>query len=61
MISGNSLFQPMDIDARRRRALAAVYAFLLKLAEEKKKAPEILEPKLKQENTSVPLQEKIPT
>jgi hypothetical protein len=55
MISSSPLFQPMDKDAKRRRALANVYEFLLKLAEEKKVSPEALELEAKQEKESVPL------
>ena len=36
MISPNSFFSPTDPETRRRQALARVYDFLLKLAEEKK-------------------------
>ena len=61
MISTNSLSTPIDKDIKRRRALANVYEFLIKLAEEKesKKAlPETLE---KEEEVSVPLQQNIPS
>jgi len=61
MISSNSLFHPIDKDAKRRRALANVYELLLKLAEEKKVAPEASTSEPKQEKDSVPLQNNIPS
>jgi len=61
MISSNSFFQPVDIESRRRRALANVYEFLLKLADEKKAATEGLNSDTPKENNSVPLQENIPS
>ena len=36
MISPNSFFTPKDPETKRRQALANVYSFLLKLADEKK-------------------------
>jgi len=60
MILSNSLFHPMDKDAKRRRALANVYEFLLKLAEETKNSPEVSTTDPKQEKDSVPLQNNIP-
>jgi len=61
MISSNSLFHPVDKDAKRRRALANVYEFLLKLAEATKDPPELSTADPKQENDSVPLKNNIPS
>jgi hypothetical protein len=61
MISSNSFFQPVDNDSKRRRALANVYEFLLKLAEEKKVTPPVLNSETPKENSSVPLQQNIPS
>ena len=61
MNSGNSLLHPMDIDSKRRRALASVYEFLLKLAEEAKDKPEVLIQDQKPDKGSAPLQKNIPS
>jgi hypothetical protein len=61
MNSGDSLFHPMDKDAKRRRALASVYEFLLKLAEEAKDQPEVSVPDEKQDKNSAPLKQNIPS
>ena len=61
MNSGNSLFHPMDKDSKRRLALASVYEFLLKLAEEAKDKPEVSIPDQKPDKGSAPLQKNIPS
>jgi hypothetical protein len=60
MISTNSSFTPIDKDIQRRRALAKVYSFLIKLAEEKENKKEPSETVKAEEKTSVPLQNNIP-
>ena len=60
MISTNSLFTPRDKDIQRGRALANVYEFLLKLAEEKENTKGLPENVKKEEGVTVPLQQNIP-
>ena len=60
MISPSSLFSPMDPESQRKRALASVYDFLLKLADEKKDSTKFIISGQKPENESAPLQNNIP-
>lgn len=57
----SSLFSPMDPETRRRQALASVYDFLLKLAEEKKNSENLKASDPKKESKSAPLQKNIPS
>ncbi len=59
MISTNSSFTQIDIDTESRRALAKVYALLLRLAEEREKQKASSE-NVKGEEASVPLKNNIP-
>jgi hypothetical protein len=60
MISPDSFFTSMDPESRRKRALASVYDFLLKLAEEKKNPTEI-QTLANDKEDSAPLKSNIPS
>ena len=59
MITPNSYFAPTDPETKRRQALARVYSFLLKLAEEKKNQKEVTTSDTKQETDSALLKSNI--
>ena len=59
MISTNSSFTQIDIDTESGRALARVYALLLRLAEEREQQKASSE-NVKDEEASVPLKNNIP-
>jgi hypothetical protein len=61
MISSSSFFQPVDNDTKRRCALANVYEFLLKLAEEKNSSPNALPSEQEAQNELAPLKKNIPS
>ena len=62
MISNNTSFTQIDIDTQRRRALAKVYALLLRLAEEREKQKALPETAKQEEvEVSVPLKKNIPS
>ena len=55
-----SVFTEKDLDVKRRRALANVYEFLLKLAESAKRQPEASTQSNKPEKETITLKENIP-
>ncbi len=57
MIQTNSMLQPMSADDNRRRALAKVYALLIRLAEEAEKKSMIADNQTTAETTELVSQE----
>jgi hypothetical protein len=60
MTPNDYLITKIDPDVKRRRALANVYEFLLKLAESAKRQPEDSIQTNNQDNEDISLKEKIP-